>query len=506
MQTVELARQQIDEEIELLLRPVRALKTKRNALAPIHKLPPEILSEIFVYAQRYWDELTGVCSHWRCISLQCSSLWNQLFDPYHSCREWTEIVLKRSRNTPIDLTLKKWREPTASTDLALRQAPRARRISISGDRTFIADATNTMSCPAPLLEVLRINRRPENEHDPPLLLPHSFCHGSPRLQSLELIRCSLCWDRPFSDHLTYFSITRPSSRDAPPRLTISQLLRILGEAPALESLMLVDALREGPVDVVPANLRVSLPRLHDLRHEDDISTSIFLRHLVFPSSATFCVDWNVDSVDSNAAVSAALGAFQETRVRSANQIVVRGSASSLTIAYEALNLFPFEFVPGTFLKLSLRFRSEWEYASLLSVLIGRFEFADLFKLSLSGGDVEAEDGDGYLATLDVLKIIHAGGDACYGLVEALAVAKAPEAIVPVPGLKELHLSDEDLDEGMKDMLDECLQSRHAHGVGIGHLKFLECDCTAFQSDKHVVIHFSCMGSRVDYKAKPRDLC
>ncbi|KII85878.1 hypothetical protein PLICRDRAFT_44298 [Plicaturopsis crispa FD-325 SS-3] len=500
METVELARQKIDEEIELLLRPVRALRTKRNALASVHRLPTELLSEIFVHARANWKDLTSVCSHWRSVSLQCPLLWNQLLDPYHSCAEWTELVLKRSKNSPIKLDLSIWTfsESNESTDLALQHAARASRIVLSGDTTFLNDVTGRITGPAPLLEVLRIHRCSVRGEDGPPFIPHyAFCRSAPRLRLLELEHSSWCWNRPLPNCLTSLSVVRPSCRDAPhTRLSISQLLRILGETPALESLTLVDALREDPLDVIPASLRVSLPHLRQLQHGDDISTGVFLRHILFPSSTKFSVDWNADAANPSGGLSTALAAFRETSVRSANQIVIQRSAFSLIVAYEGLDEFPILPIPTTHLKLALRFRSEWEWTSLLPVLLGQLEFDHLFRLCVSGGVITADDWDGHLAALGDLEVIQADGDACYGLVEALTVENAT---VAAPRLYKLELAEVDLEYILRDMLEDCLESRRARNAKIDHLKLIACDYTAFQTSDHVISHFERMGCEVDWK-------
>ncbi|KII85877.1 hypothetical protein PLICRDRAFT_299805 [Plicaturopsis crispa FD-325 SS-3] len=505
MDVVEAAREKIDEEIEALLRPIRpirALRTKRNALAPIHRLPTELLSEIFVYAARAnWKGLTSVCSHWRYISLKCPLLWSQLLNPYHLRREWTELVLKRSKNSPICLDLNGWLDqPTESTDLAIQHASRAYRITLWGNRAFLAGATDKIGGPAPRLEFLRVHRDPPvEEDDVPFMLHQSFCNSSPRLQSLDLVGCAFRWDRPFSTCLTFLSVVQPSSRHNPQtRLTISQLLRIVKEAPGLQSLRLDKALRDDRLDTVPDGLRINLPQLMNLQHEDDISTSVFLRHIIFPSSTMFRIDWSVGSADPIATVSTALGAFNGTSVCAANKLDVSRRSTVAVISYEGPGRYPLSFRTNKYLEMILQVRSEWAYSSLLSVLLGRFEFTNLSHLCVAGNDLSAEDWDGYLATSGGLSIIHAGGNACHGLVEALTVDDAPDAPVPAPKLCHLQLADVDLNDDLTFMLDNCLHSRRARNAGVSQLKFDHCNHSAFGSGDDVSAHFRLFAPQVEW--------
>jgi hypothetical protein len=99
----ELGRQKIDNEI-------RALKTRRNTLAPISRLPTELLSRIFItIAYSHFDSsngtdlswiyaVTAVCGHWRAIALECPGLWCFIGFMYPI---WTEEMLKRSKMAPL---------------------------------------------------------------------------------------------------------------------------------------------------------------------------------------------------------------------------------------------------------------------------------------------------------------------------------------------------------------------------------------------------------------------
>lgn len=86
-------RQDIDDEIGLLqeqvLESTRALRSRRNALAPISRLPPEIFAKIFSLLSIFmWGvvapghvscmRVIQVCRQWRETALNHSSLWSHI--------------------------------------------------------------------------------------------------------------------------------------------------------------------------------------------------------------------------------------------------------------------------------------------------------------------------------------------------------------------------------------------------------------------------------------------
>ncbi|CUA76362.1 putative serine/threonine-protein kinase pats1 [Rhizoctonia solani] len=96
-----------------------AVKQLEQPRVGINKLPPEVLSEIFVICDRTWDPLDGnwnffvcqivfpsICRHWRKVALDTTALWNKvtLLDraPWH----FSKLCLLRSGSTaPLDIDL-----------------------------------------------------------------------------------------------------------------------------------------------------------------------------------------------------------------------------------------------------------------------------------------------------------------------------------------------------------------------------------------------------------------
>lgn len=76
---------------------INAIKPRLNPMAPISRIPPELLTEIFLCnmalhiadGSRWyplqrpdWLHVTGVCRHWREVTLLCSQLWTAISLPH----------------------------------------------------------------------------------------------------------------------------------------------------------------------------------------------------------------------------------------------------------------------------------------------------------------------------------------------------------------------------------------------------------------------------------------
>ncbi|KDQ51861.1 hypothetical protein JAAARDRAFT_210836 [Jaapia argillacea MUCL 33604] len=117
-----------DKEIENQLEVLRDIRTRRNEHAPISRLPPEILSRIFVICTSNWDhssdqlrrqphrylwvKVTHVCRRWRTVALDCTSLWSYI--PLNIPGSWISEMLVRSRE--LSLSVDASREGTRDYD------------------------------------------------------------------------------------------------------------------------------------------------------------------------------------------------------------------------------------------------------------------------------------------------------------------------------------------------------------------------------------------------------
>jgi len=89
---------------ESLVRAARILRSMRNALSPINKLPPEILAHVCTLTPQYTSDFAHLCAQvcrsWRNTLLAFPSLWNEI---YAGVPLDVEVYLARSGEAPIDV-------------------------------------------------------------------------------------------------------------------------------------------------------------------------------------------------------------------------------------------------------------------------------------------------------------------------------------------------------------------------------------------------------------------
>lgn len=113
-EAIACAREQIDKEIDtltILIESARALKTRRNTLSLISRLPPEVISEFFVFVTVGADQMmfnmdciraiSHVYKHWRNVALACPTSWVHVFLSQPTAPAWLEELLKRSKTVPL---------------------------------------------------------------------------------------------------------------------------------------------------------------------------------------------------------------------------------------------------------------------------------------------------------------------------------------------------------------------------------------------------------------------
>ncbi|KAI0277173.1 hypothetical protein BGY98DRAFT_934577 [Russula aff. rugulosa BPL654] len=107
----------VDKEVDATRQLLLSLLTRRNALAPISLLPPEILARVFhllaldeppngIKPTLGWIRTTHVCRHWRQVALDDSSLWARI--PCIDSGLDTALIsemLTRSRNAPLEIDI-----------------------------------------------------------------------------------------------------------------------------------------------------------------------------------------------------------------------------------------------------------------------------------------------------------------------------------------------------------------------------------------------------------------
>ncbi|EPS94230.1 hypothetical protein FOMPIDRAFT_1055261 [Fomitopsis schrenkii] len=262
-----------------------AANTQLNALAPISRLPPEVLSEIFLQHVRHcadhvgpyrppgvpvgrWIRVTHVSAHWRETALRCAVLWSHLEAP--ACRELlAELLTHTGQPEPSEDTLL----------LALSALHRVKTLYLYAPWDYrVTDA------------VLR--RLGSGLADLYSSISGLFSHPEARLlRTFVTVNSRLTWgDIPF-DGLARLDI---SGDCQPSQSSTESFLTALGHMPCLEELTLngvfIHRIRgemwgSSGITMPRLPVPIALPHLRLLRvHQERVrTTTTFLNNLHTPS-------------------------------------------------------------------------------------------------------------------------------------------------------------------------------------------------------------------------------
>ncbi|KAN0138236.1 hypothetical protein V8E53_004125 [Lactarius tabidus] len=306
----EYQRQAIDAEIKSLEESVqesfRALRRRRNALAPISSLPTEVIAAIFsilrlVDRRRTHHDLawlrhlrvTHVCHQWREIALNNPLFWNHIDFTKLSLTGAAEMLV-RAKKAPLHLEARiigyeygqQYTQNRARFNAFIKELqPRVTnicRLEITAHASFFRRALKGLTSPAPTLESLSLSTRTIDCVRSPsrASIPDTLFGGmAPRLSFLELYKCNISWKSPLLKGLRSLDIHRPSKH----RPSLADWLNALDEMPQLKKLILHSASPIAPPFPVNIERNVTLPFLQCL----GISASagecaLALSHLVLP--------------------------------------------------------------------------------------------------------------------------------------------------------------------------------------------------------------------------------
>ncbi|KAF8262410.1 hypothetical protein EI94DRAFT_1743691 [Lactarius quietus] len=304
-------RQAIDSEIQSFQESIRTLRRRRNALAPISSLPPEVFASIFSLVrlpdffilgeepdQLACLRLSHVCHQWREIALSQPLLWNRV-DFTTVTPAGAAEILARARTVPLHLeaivSINHWENSrfVAFQKELQTHVPHTRHLSMSAEHLHLRKTLEGLVSPAPTLEYLSLSS--EEYEDRPTqprvsIADNIFDGTTPRLQSLVLRNCDISWKSPLLKNLIHLEICTPSVDRRP---SLSAWLDMLGELPQLKTLTLGSASPVVPHDAsLPSNIDriVTLPSLKHL----ELSASardcgLALAHLSLPALSWLCV-------------------------------------------------------------------------------------------------------------------------------------------------------------------------------------------------------------------------
>jgi hypothetical protein len=193
-------RQAIDAEIKSLEDSIQALKHRRNALAPVSSLPPEIIAAIFSFLPHMlsaisphkkpdpliWLRVSHVCHQWRDIALNLPVFWSHVDFTNISSAGAAEI-LARAKTVPLYLEARcvgsHWDNAqfrAFQEEFQLRVS-HIRHLFISAKLQHIFNTLKGLVSPAPTLESLSLSNAEEQTYITDPVLKTLFGGTTPRL-------------------------------------------------------------------------------------------------------------------------------------------------------------------------------------------------------------------------------------------------------------------------------------------------------------------------------------
>ncbi|KAI9455927.1 hypothetical protein BJY52DRAFT_615793 [Lactarius psammicola] len=304
----EYQRQAIDAEMKSLEGSIRALRHRRNALAPISSLPTEVIAAIFSFLRvpvpsslitmyempdpLAWLRVAHVCHHWREIALGQPLFWSYVdFTTFNSAG--AAEILTRAKTAPLYLDARvpigRWDDGRFSVfqKELQRRVSHIRHLAISAGHFHLGETLERLVSSAPILEYLSLSSE-EYQYGSILsrvFVPDTLFGGTtPRLSWLVLRNCDISWKSPLLKGLRYLEIRTPSENTRP---SLSVWLDALDEMPQLKTLTLHWASPIAPPDVSlpsPVERTITLPFLAHLDiFASAIDCGLALAHLVLPA-------------------------------------------------------------------------------------------------------------------------------------------------------------------------------------------------------------------------------
>jgi F-box-like len=313
----------LDNDIESLEVSIRALKSRRNSLAPISRLPPETMATIFSFVSSpgipilpspnakpdrlVWLRVAHVCHLWREIALNQPRFWSHI-DFAVLTSAGTAEMLVRAKTAPLFLEAEITHHWEMARISAFQEEVGA-HISHTAHLTIVAESAHLkktlerLVSPAPILEALELtNESPSGRQPWPwerISIPDTLLGGiAPKLSYIELGDCDISWKSPLFRGLRRLEIYRLTT---PARPSLEDWLNTLNEIPQLEALILHYATplaTQCPPLTSEPDRTVTLPSLTQI----DITAcaedcAVALAHLVLPALTWLHV--NADSHHSN---------------------------------------------------------------------------------------------------------------------------------------------------------------------------------------------------------------
>jgi len=271
-----------------VLQVLSLIRSTRNALARVNRIPPDVLSMI----PNYWEDgdrdkglirLTHVCRGWREILTSRPLLWNRL-DCMNVNR--TKLYIERSKCCPLGISLRQARYTFYREDafaLTIPHIDRLRTLSVSGKPTKVLPVlAKHFSRPIPLLDTLRISLVCDQA---PIPSDNLFDGDLSSLRELSLTGVTM--PLPWADlsNLTTFSLHQVPGD----KILVTQLLDFFESVPNLLHIQLHNSIPNS--SDAPFGRVVPLPNLKELSIIAQPAHSVLLKHLTIPIGASLRLEF-----------------------------------------------------------------------------------------------------------------------------------------------------------------------------------------------------------------------
>ncbi|KAA1474485.1 hypothetical protein DENSPDRAFT_332310 [Dentipellis sp. KUC8613] len=322
-QSISKAQNVLNCEINDALKAIRSVKTLRNSLLPIHRLPPDILFKIFyiIATQKYAHihitaesgktspryckpmdiyKLTHVCRHWRDLALQFPLLWTDI--PLQEAK-WAHEFLLRSQSAPLSLLVEfSSKELSPAINSALSNSDRIQRLTLRGP---IVSSLTSHIAPAPALESLTVKAvwtRDSYKTDA-LLWSKLFAKEAPKLRRIITQKISFPWHLTVFNNLTHLEVhlashKPPHAADGPRTASVDEISESLQRMPNLTALILHNCIPAFPPNtpVEPCTDHVvHLPSVMFLSLAGPLLDCVLLaQRLIVHADASLAYDCNID--------------------------------------------------------------------------------------------------------------------------------------------------------------------------------------------------------------------
>ncbi|KDQ13236.1 hypothetical protein BOTBODRAFT_33843 [Botryobasidium botryosum FD-172 SS1] len=277
------------------------IRRRQNQLVPIHRLPFEILSSVFQFAERgidtrestsqFLSDISSVSHLWRQIVLDTPRLWTRLFLLPATI---ASTFLSRSKHAPLhvhyDSRLPQRLDLPSYLELVSPQLHRWKSCKLHG--LSIEKHGSFLQAPAPNLEVLELTANPRLMPTDQLGGFDPFVGSTPRLHELTLDAIYIPFTNAIYTGLSKLSLSHINFANPD---SLNQLIRVLGASPRIEVFQLQKLTFSFTIAEVAPSVSVSsavqLPHLRFLKmvpHNDSHwAYRYILSHIITPPSLQF---------------------------------------------------------------------------------------------------------------------------------------------------------------------------------------------------------------------------